>query len=290
MQVIKRDGRVHSYDSLKIFDAVYSAAYEIYDEREAQSLADAVWLDVSETIRDLDRETITVEDVQSLVIDSLYYTDDYVAELYTRHKTKHDVERIKKDDLTDDIYRLINKDTEIVDENANKDGEVFSTQRDLLAGVVNKNIGLGMLPERVAEAHKNCELHWHDLDYSPFLPLTNCSLIDVQEMQKDGFKIGNAEVSRPHSIQTATAQIAQIVANVASSQYGGTSLSRLDEHLSQFAEMNYCKHIKDAQDWGIELVEEYAISKTKKDIYDAMQSLEYEINTLFTTNGQTPQQ
>ncbi|WP_455238784.1 anaerobic ribonucleoside-triphosphate reductase, partial [Streptococcus sp.] len=116
-----------------------------------------------------------------------------------------------------------------------------------------------------------------------------CCLIDFEGMLRNGFKIGNAEVESPKSIQTATAQISQIIANVASSQYGGCSADRIDEVLAPYAEKNYQKHLADAKEWVLpEKQEDYAWSKTQKDIYDAMQSLEYEINTLFTSNGQTP--
>ena len=176
-----------------------------------------------------------------------------------------------------------------MNENANKDSDVFNTQRDLTAGIVGKSIGLKMLPKHVANAHQKGDIHYHDLDYSPYTPMTNCCLIDFEGMLKNGFKIGNAEVESPKSIQTATAQISQIIANVASSQYGGCSADRIDEVLAPYAEKNYKKHLKDAEEWVLpEKREDYAWQKTKKDIYDAMQSLEYEINTLFTSNGQTP--
>ncbi|MBW5764878.1 anaerobic ribonucleoside-triphosphate reductase, partial [Listeria monocytogenes] len=119
--------------------------------------------------------------------------------------------------------------------------------------------------------------------------MTNCCLIDIEGMLKKGFTIGNANVESPKSIQTATAQIAQIIANVASSQYGGCSVDRIDEVLSVYARLNFEKHKKDATEWVVpEKQEGYAAEKTRKDIYDAMQSLEYEINTLYTSNGQTP--
>lgn len=159
----------------------------------------------------------------------------------------------------------------------------------MTAGIVGKSIGLKMLPKHVANAHQKGDIHYHDLDYSPYTPMTNCCLIDFEGMLRNGFKIGNAEVESPKSIQTATAQISQIIANVASSQYGGCSADRIDEVLAPYAEKNYQKHLADAKEWVLpEKQEDYAWSKTRKDIYDAMQSLEYEINTLFTSNGQTP--
>ena len=177
-----------------------------------------------------------------------------------------------------------------MNENANKDSNVFNTQRDLTAGIVGKSIGLKMLPPHIANAHQKGDIHYHDLDYHPYTPMTNCCLIDFKGMLNNGFKIGNAEVESPKSIQTATAQISQIIANVASSQYGGCSADRTDELLAPFAELNYKKHLKDAEEWidSPERQKEYAKATTKKDIFDAMQSLEYEINTLFTSNGQTP--
>ncbi len=174
-------------------------------------------------------------------------------------------------------------------ENANKDSELFSTQRDLTAGMVGKSLGLKMMPETVAKAHLRGEIHYHDLDYSPLTEMTNCCLIDFKGMLRDGFKIGNANVESPKSIQTATAQMSQIIANVASSQYGGCSSDRTDELLAPYALLNYRKHLRAAEKWCLpEKRLSYAQEKTKKDIYDAMQALEYEINTLFSSNGQTP--
>ncbi len=119
--------------------------------------------------------------------------------------------------------------------------------------------------------------------------MTNCCLIDFKSMLANGFKIGNAEVESPKSIQTATAQMSQIIANVASSQYGGCSSDRTDEMLAPYAKLNYEKHLKEAEKWVVpEQRETFAKEKTKKDIYDAMQALEYEVNTLFSSNGQTP--
>ncbi|TPR22223.1 anaerobic ribonucleoside-triphosphate reductase [Apilactobacillus timberlakei] len=187
------------------------------------------------------------------------------------------------------INQLFGREDRVVHENANKDSNVFNTQRDLEAGAASKAIGLKMLPEMVAKAHLRGDIHWHDLDYSPATPETNCCLVDFKEMLTNGFKIGNAEVKSPRSIQTATAQVSQIIANVASLQYGGLSFDRADEVLAPFAEINYQKHLKIAKEWVPEDEQEsYAKESTKQDIYDAMQSLEYEINTLYSSQGQTP--
>ncbi len=188
------------------------------------------------------------------------------------------------------LSRLQSKDPSLVHENANKDSNVFNTQRDLTAGTVGKTLGLRMMPKHVAKAHLRGDIHYHDLDYTPWSPMTNCCLIDFKEMLTNGFKIGNAEVESPHSIQTATAQMSQIIANVASSQYGGCSADRIDEVLEPFAMKNYEKHLAESKEYIEDPAkqEEFAKKRTKKDIYDAMQALEYEINTLFSSQGQTP--
>jgi len=187
------------------------------------------------------------------------------------------------------LQKLFDKNSSVVHENANKDSRVFNTQRDLEAGAVSRAIGLKMLPKVVAQAHLRGDIHWHDLDYSPVTPETNCCLIDFDEMLTNGFKIGNAWVSSPKSIQTATAQMSQIIANVASLQYGGCSANRVDQLLAPYAQLNYDKHLVDAKKWIAEDQRDaFAKEKTIKDIYDAMQALEYEINTLYSSQGQTP--
>ncbi|UXV41934.1 anaerobic ribonucleoside-triphosphate reductase [Staphylococcus simulans] len=192
--------------------------------------------------------------------------------------------------LEESLSRLINKDPTVVNENANKDSETFTTMRDLTAGVVSKSYALEhLLPKHVAAAHLNGDIHFHDLDYHPFQPLTNCCLIDIKGMLEKGFEIGNAQVESPKSIQTATAQIVQIIANVSSSQYGGCTVDCIDEVLSQYAECNARKHREIGEKFVYpEQLDDYVCTQTEKDIKDAMQSLEYEINTLYTSNGQTP--
>ncbi|MCC9713527.1 anaerobic ribonucleoside-triphosphate reductase, partial [Streptococcus agalactiae] len=175
-----------------------------------------------------------------------------IAQEYINYRTQRDFERSQATDINFSIGKLINKDQTVVNENANKDSDVFNTQRDLTAGIVGKSIGLKMLPSHVANAHQKGDIHYHDLDYSPYTPMTNCCLIDFKGMLANGFKIGNAEVESPKSIQTATAQISQIIANVASSQYGGCTADRIDEFLAPYAQLNYQKHLKDAKEWVIE--------------------------------------
>ncbi|WP_428264029.1 anaerobic ribonucleoside-triphosphate reductase [Enterococcus faecium] len=293
MKVIKRDGRHVDFDEQKINEALIKAEKKIHGSlspltyEKIQMIADLVVQEIKSRFA----ENVKIYEIQNIVEHILLEKTEYeLAEEYINYRTKRDFARSKATDINFSIEKLINKDQTVVNENANKDSNVFNTQRDLTAGIVGKSIGLKMLPPHIANAHQKGDIHYHDLDYHPYTPMTNCCLIDFKGMLNNGFKIGNAEVESPKSIQTATAQISQIIANVASSQYGGCSADRTDELLAPFAELNYKKHLKDADEWidSPERQKEYAKAKTKKDIFDAMQSLEYEINTLFTSNGQTP--
>ncbi|MEQ6205979.1 anaerobic ribonucleoside-triphosphate reductase [Enterococcus mundtii] len=293
MTVIKRDGREVPFDEQKINAALIKAEKKIHGSlspityEKIQSIAELV----IKEIKDRFANNVKIYEIQNIVEHILLEKNEYaLAEEYIHYRTKRDFARSKATDINFSIEKLINKDQSVVNENANKDSNVFNTQRDLTAGIVGKSIGLKLLPPHIANAHQKGDIHYHDLDYHPYTPMTNCCLIDFKGMLNNGFKIGNAEVESPKSIQTATAQISQIIANVASSQYGGCSADRTDELLAPFAQLNYKKHLIDAKEWidTPERQEAYAKAKTKKDIFDAMQSLEYEINTLFTSNGQTP--
>ncbi|MFV7856544.1 anaerobic ribonucleoside-triphosphate reductase [Enterococcus faecalis] len=293
IKVVKRDGRLVTFDDQKIYNALIKAEQKIHDQvtplthQKVQSIV----ADVNREIAERFTNNVKIYEIQNIVEHTLLSNNEYaLAEEYIHYRTQRDFERSKATDINVSIGKLINKDQTVVNENANKDSDVFNTQRDLTAGIVGKSIGLKMLPSHVANAHQKGDIHYHDLDYHPYTPMTNCCLIDFKGMLNNGFKIGNADVESPKSIQTATAQISQIIANVASSQYGGCSADRIDELLAPFAERNYEKHLADAQEWieGEERQKAFARKKTKKDIFDAMQSLEYEINTLFTSNGQTP--
>ena len=289
--VEKRDGRRVVFDVDKIDKALHKAADKVMDvtplvEKRLNALTERIVTEIHSRFP----KGVKIYEIQNIVEHELLEAKEYaLAEEYITYRTQRDFERSKATDINFSIHKLLNKDQAVVNENANKDSDVFNTQRDLTAGIVGKSIGLQMLPKHVANAHQKGDIHYHDLDYSPYTPMTNCCLIDFKGMLENGFKIGNAEVESPKSIQTATAQISQIIANVASSQYGGCSADRIDEILAPYAEKNYKKHLKDAEEWVLpDKREDYAWKKTQKDIYDAMQSLEYEINTLFTSNGQTP--
>ncbi len=164
-----------------------------------------------------DQATVTTAEIANAICAALNRagrTD--LATAFTEHRRQDDASFDKATDPQQKLNQLFDENSRVVHENANKDSKVFNTQRDLEAGVVSRALGLKMMPEVVAKAHLRGDIHWHDLDYSPVTPETNCCLIDFDEMLANGFKIGNAWVDSPKSIQTATAQMSQIIANVAS--------------------------------------------------------------------------
>ena len=293
LEVVKRDGRTLRFDDVRIrqaltkaFEAVHGTVTDTHERTIKRLVGDIV-----NEIRTSYDARVKIYEIQAAVEHVLLQEREYdIARAYIDYRVQRDFTRSKATDLNHSITKLLDKDQTVVNENANKDAEVFNTQRDLTAGMVGKAIGLKMLPAHVANAHQKGDIHYHDLDYHPYAPMTNCCLIDFKNMLSHGFRIGNAQVEPPKSIQTATAQISQIIANVSSSQYGGCTVNRIDELLAPYAKLNYDKHMADAAEWIEDEAkrEEFARSKTRKDIYDAMQSLEYEINTLFTSNGQTP--
>lgn len=291
--VIKRDGRLVDFNPLKIEQAIKKAMIQVervITQQKEDDLQIIVQQIVDELVEKYGNE-LTINEIQSVTEDKLSASSWHeIAEAYISYRSQRDIERANAVNINERMKDLTQREQTLVNENANKDSRVFNTQRDLTAGVAAKALGLQMLPPHVANAHLKGQIHFHDLDYHPYMPMTNCSLIDFKSMFEEGFTIGNAQVESPRSIQTATAQMAQIIANVASSQYGGTSANRVDEVLAPYALINLEKNRQLAKEWieDVEKQEEFAISKTKKDIHDAMQSLEYEINTLYTSQGQTP--
>ena len=290
IKVIKRDGRVVKFNKKKIYNAIEKAVESVFNNNNTVNIK-KITKQVSNEIANRFKEDIKIYEIQNIIEHTLLsFGEEAVYKEYVNYRVEKNIEREKALDINKAIEKLVNRDENIVNENANKDSLIFNTQRDLTSGTVAKAIGLKMLPKHVANAHQKGEIHYHDLDYSPYQPLTNCCLIDFKEMLTKGFKIGNADVDSPKSIQTATAQMAQIIANVASSQYGGCSADRIDIVLAPFAKLNYKKNLQLAKKWITEesKQEQFAKEKTEKDIYDAMQSLEYEINTLYSSQGQTP--
>lgn len=285
--VIKRDGCRVPFNGMRIIEAVAKSAEAvgIKDLAYCASIAEQITQQLA------GRDEVAIHDIQNMVENLLMAGErKEMARAYIEYRHDRDMAREKQGRLSQEIRGLIEQsNADLLNENANKDSKVIPTQRDLLAGIVAKHYAKQyMLPRDVVQAHERGELHFHDLDYSPFFPMFNCMLIDLDGMLTHGFKMGNAEIDTPKSISTATAVTAQIIAQVASHIYGGTTINRIDEVLAPYVTISYDKHKQVAEEWNIPDVEGFARSRTEKECYDAFQSLEYEVNTLHTANGQTP--
>lgn len=341
MQVLKRDGRVVSFDSNNIRRAVNGALSDVdsesdpVDQEDRERIISTVVSDVEKQCLSRFKSPVHIEDIQNLVEHSLINQHAYdVARAYTSYRLNRDIKRAKATDVNEQVNRFLSHDPAIVHENANKDSNVYSTQRDLLAGTISRAAALRMLPKDVANAHLKGDIHFHDADYSPFTAETNCSLPNFGDMLSRGFTLGNAQMSSPKSIETAATQITQIIKDIAGSQYGGQTVNRADEMMAPYAKLDYQKnldiartmlpdnipesiaeniihHFHEMQSSWLhfepdrpnipldkpfhtdcsrieQLREVYAKLLTRKNIYDAMQTMEYQINSNRVSNGQTP--
>ncbi|WP_309398134.1 anaerobic ribonucleoside-triphosphate reductase [Cerasicoccus maritimus] len=285
--VRKRDGSYTPFSLERISQAIYKAgrAAGIDDFAYAGQVTALV------TAKFLGQEETCVTEVQDLIENELMAGQNKaIARAYIEYRHDRDKARERSSKLNREIQGLVEQsNAELLNENANKDARVIPTQRDLLAGIIAKHYAKQyLLPKDVVVAHESGDLHYHDLDYAPFFPMFNCMLVDLEGMLTRGFKMGNAEIEPPKSIATATAVTAQIIAQVASHIYGGTTINRIDEALAPYVTASYEKHLATGKEWGVPDAEAYARKLTEKECYDAFQSLEYEVNTLHTSNGQTP--
>ena len=292
-EIIKRDGSRQPFDAPRITKAVASALNDAQIKDDA--FAEYVAKKVSNTVAD--QVLVDIYDIQNQVEDLMMSSEYHnAARKYIEYRQTRDLEREARNALSRDILGIINQDNgddndSLLNENANKDSKIIPTQRDLLAGVVARHYAKQhILPKHISAAHEQGDIHYHDLDYAPFFPMFNCMLIDIEGMMTNGFRMGNAEIETPKSITTAAAITAQIIAQVSSHIYGGTSINEIDRIHAPYVRMTFDKHLAQGLRWiGDESkASEYAMEMTEKDCYDAYQALEYEVNTLHTANGQTP--
>lgn len=286
VKVQKRDGKLVPFNSTLIVNAILKAQEEVgeSDFNVAHSVAAVISAGLATD------DTVAVPIIQAKVEDLLMVSQPNVARAYIEYRSSRDKAREKEGSLATDLMGLVKQTNKLLlNENANKDAKVFPVQRDLMAGIVSKHFARNyLIPKHIVAAHDDGDIHLHDADYAPFLPYTNCCLVDLKGLFSNGFKLGNAQIEAPKSIGVACAVMAQITAQVASHQYGGTTFANVDQVLAPFAEKSWHKHYATGESEGVADPSGYANRRTEKEIYDGMQSYEYEINTLFTTNGQFP--
>lgn len=286
MQVKKRNGEIVPYDLEKISIAI-SGAFQDFDE-EFEDIN--VLNSIDDDLYNWDEDPIDIEDIQDLVEDTLLnfgYRQE--AKAYIRYRYKRDL--LRKANTTDQsIKELLDGQSEFWNkENSNKNAKWVTTQRDYIAGITSKDIARRFIfPKDVVEAHDAGIIHIHDMDYAAQNTLHNCCLINLDDMLQNRTVVNGVTIDKPHRLSTAMTIATQIIAAVASSQYGGTTITLT--HLAPFVRDSYNRYFNKYQEWSIEdsKCAEYAMKDTKKEVADAVQTLNYQLNSLTTTNGQAP--
>ena len=286
----KRDGRTKPFDKKRIEKAVESACDEYYNNKQRPYLYLALE-NIYNHINELDDDPIDVETIQDIVVAELYKVDEGLADCYETYRIKRSIYRNSKNELVDAVSGLLDfTNQEVLTENANKQAQLVSTQRDLMAGEVSKYISkTKLIPQHLIKAHENGEIKIHDLDY--YLNSTyNCELINLDDMLQNGTVINKKQIEKPKSLRTAMTIVTQIAAQVASCTYGGQTVTL--SHIAPFVRISKEKITKKYKAMGLPISKEHLdilIEKELQDeIKDSVQTFNYQVSTLMTTNGQSP--
>ena len=294
MKVIKRDGKKVDFDPNKIVVAISKANREVIGNEKA-SIQNINY--IVEAIEKLELNEIGIEKIQDQIDRKLMELGKYeLAKRYMLYREKRSI--IRQTNTTDEsILSLIrNTNKEVSKENSNKNAILLSTQRDLIAGEVSKDIvDRLLLPERIVKAHKEGVLHFHDKDYF-IQPMFNCCLVNIKDMLDNETVMNGKKIETPKSFQVACTVMTQIIAAVASNQYGGQSVNIA--HLGKYLRKTYDKYYKKYYNHFLEegksekeaetLAKDFAKMRKKEDLVAGIQTVQYQINTLMTTNGQSP--
>ena len=287
MEVIKRDGRKVDFDRTKISAAIGKANAEVRPkERASKEEID----DIIDYILGLDKKRILVEDIQDIIEEKLMEIDRYaLAKKYITYRYTRAL--VRKANTTDQsIKELIDGESEYWNnENSNKNAKVVTTQRDYLAGITSTDITRRFLLDKdIVEAHDEGIIHFHDADYFAQNALTNCELINLDDMLQNGTIMNGVMIEKPHRFLTAMTIATQIILGVTSSTYGGATVSLT--HVAPFVSSSYERYYKKYKDRGLSELQciEYAKQDTKKEIADGVQTFNYQVNSMTNTNGQAP--
>lgn len=289
MKVIKRDGTTCDFDRKKIAVAIGKANSAVdFEDR----ITDAQITAIVDDIASRHRMRVLVEDIQDMVEEKLMELQKYqLMKAYILYRYERAL--IRKANTTDEsILSLIrNSNKDVMEENSNKNARTASTQRDLIAGEVSKDLTKRiLLPEHISKAHEEGAIHFHDADY--FLqPIFNCCLINIKDMLENGTVMNGKMIESPKSFQTACTITTQIIASVASSQYGGQSVNIA--HLGKYLRRTKNKYVEQCdKEFGATLDDatkkHFVDMRVKEALKAGVQTIQYQINTLMTTNGQSP--
>ena len=297
--VVKRDGRIVEFDKSKIADAVLKAMNDVNNINK--DLANRIANDISK----LNTNEISVEELQDLVEEKLMSSKmKDVARSYVRYR----YDREKNRELSKDLNKRYNEFISLVQgsneeankENSNKDTRIIPTMRDYIAGFTCREMAEKfILPKDIVEAHKQGIIHVHDTDYSPSMPMNNCCLINLEDMLQNGTVISGTMIEKPHSFRTACTIVTQIITQVASSQYGGNTITLA--HLAPFVDISRQRIKEEVEKEAIEILnsvgeqidittdlDKIVESRLKQEIADGIQTIQYQLITMSTTNGQAP--
>lgn len=286
LSIIKRDGSKAEFDKLKIENAILKAmkyGSGVLEEDIAKDIAEEI-----EKIYLQGSPSPTVSKVEELVYKELIdHKQELTAKAYEGYRA---VQSFKREvNTTDDsILGLLDKSNEdVLNENSNKNGQLASTQRDLMAGEVSKDIARRkLIPAHIVQAHDEGVLHYHDMDYA-IQPIHNCMLINLEDMLTNGTVINNKLVESPKSFATACTVTTQIIAQIASGQYGGNSITI--KHIAPFLRVSYNKYFeKYKEEYSLEMAHELAEDRMLEELKSGIQTIRYQLSTLHTSNGQSP--
>ena len=289
MKVIKRDGSTVDFDRSKIVKAIHKANDAV---EESERISDEGIESIVSYIEGKNRKRYLVEDIQDMVEEKLMAADKFVlAKAYIIYRYNRAL--VRKANTTDEsILKLLrNENKELAEENSNKNTMLASTQRDYIAGEVSRDLTKRiLLPENITKAHEEGAIHFHDADYF-IQPIFNCCLINIGDMLDNGTVINGKMIETPKSFQVACTVMTQIIASVASNQYGGQSVDI--RHLGKYLRRSYEKFRKSVEaDCGGKVdeatVEKLTMDRLHYELKSGVQTIQYQINTLMTTNGQSP--
>ena len=287
MQVVKRNGAIVDYDPSKIKVAIGKANNEVSGKEKAP---DKEIKQILDYIQGLKKKRLLVEDIQDIIEEKLMSFGHYeLAKKYIIYRYTRAL--VRKSNTTDQtIKELIDGESEYWNtENSNKNSRVVTTQRDYLAGITSTDITRRfLLPEDVVKAHDEGIIHFHDADYFAQNALHNCDLINLEDMLQNGTNINGVMIERPHRFLTAMTIATQIITAVSSSQYGGVTVTMT--HLAPFVRDSYNKYFEKYRKRGLseEQCVKFAKEDTAKEITDGVQTFQYQVNSMTTTNGQAP--
>ena len=287
MKIVKRDGTIVDYDREKIRTAIQKANAEV---KGREKISKEGIQQIIKYIEDLDKKRMLVEDIQDIIEEKLMEMGKYLlAKKYITYRYTREL--VRKANTTDQtIKELIDGESEYWNtENSNKNATVVTTQRDYLAGITSTDITRRfLLPEDVVKAHDEGIIHFHDADYFAQNALHNCDLINLDDMLQNGTNINGVLIEKPHKFITAMTIATQIITAATSSQYGGATVTMT--HLAPFVRDSYNRYVKKYEERGLpkDQVKNFAKQDLKKEIEDGVQTFQYQINSMTTTNGQAP--